>query len=211
MDILVIIFAPAAVIGFVPVLLAILVAVFLLNRVEFASGFTSVFHSVLNVAGILITPIAALNLYVKSRRRKLPATLLTTLCFLMLQCVFLFMINYAGLIDGSTSNPALDSLLGYTIGWVPMLLYAIILGLGVRSGRCNGSDSLDLFHSVGFAFVFTITLSEWAAFFTSEVYTALFDIIYWSVMVVIFSLLVNFLLYAIVRAIFRLFANPRNL
>lgn len=164
----------------------------------------------MNIIGILICPIASLKLYVASRRRKLPATLLTTLCFLLLQCVFLFMVNYADKIDGLTSNTWLDSLFGFTIGWTPLLLYAIILGFGVRSGSCNDSDSDDLFHSVGFAFVFAITFSEWAAVLIGEGYTNLMDIIFWGVAFFVFILLVNFLMYAIVRGFYRLFSNARS-
>lgn len=205
-----IILAPAAAVAFIPVLLTILAAVGIISTVEFSANYVQVFHSIMNIIGILICPIASLKLYVASRRRKLPATLLTTLCFLLLQCVFLFMVNYADKIDGLTSNTWLDSLFGFTIGWTPLLLYAIILGLGVRSGRCNDSDSDDLFHSVGFAFVFAITFSEWAAVLIGEGYTNLMDIIFWGVAFFVFILLVNFLMYAIVRGFYRLFSNARS-
>lgn len=205
-----IILAPAAAVAFIPVLLTILAAVGIISTVEFSANYVQVFHSIMNIIGILICPIASLKLYVASRRRKLPATLLTTLCFLLLQCVFLFMVNYADKIDGLTSNTWLDSLFGFTIGWTPLLLYAIILGFGVRSGSCNDSDSDDLFHSVGFAFVFAITFSEWAAVLIGEGYTNLMDIIFWGVAFFVFILLVNFLMYAIVRGFYRLFSNARS-
>lgn len=205
-----VILAPAAAIGFIPVLLMILAAVGIVSTVEFSANYVQVFQSVMNIAGILICPIASLKLYVASRKRKLPATLLTTLCFLLLQCVFLFMVNFGGMIDGLTSNTWFDSLFGFTIGWAPLLLYAIILGLGVRSGRCAGSASDDLFRSVGLTFVFIITISEWASALIGEGYTNLMDLIFWGVAFFVFILLINFIMYAIVRGLYRLFSNARN-
>lgn len=202
--------APAAAIGFIPVFLMILAAVGIISTVEFSANYVQVFQSIMNIAGILICPIASLKLYVASRRRKLPATLLTTLCFLLLQCVFLFMVNYGGMIDGLTSNTWFDSLFGFTIGWAPLLLYAIILGLGVRSGRCSGPDSDELFRSVGLAFVFTITISEWAGALIGEGYTNLMDLIFWGIAFFVFILIVNFIMYAIVRGFYRLFSNARR-
>lgn len=207
---IVILLAPAAAIGFIPVFLMILAAVGIVSTVEFSANYVQVFQSIMNIAGILICPIASLKLYLKSRREKLPATLLTTLCFLLLQCVFLFMVNYAYKIDGLTSNTWLDSLFGFTIGWAPLLLYAIILGLSVRSNRCDGSDSDELFRSVGLTFVFTITISEWAGALIGEGYTNLMDLIFWGVAFFVFILLINFIMYAIVRGFYRLFSNARN-
>jgi len=204
------ILAPAAAIGFIPVLFTILAAIGIVSTVEFSSNYIQVFQSIMNIAGILICPIASLKLYVASRRRKLPATLLTTLCFLLLQCVFLFMVNYGSMINGITSNTWFDSLFGFTIGWAPLLLYAIILGFGVRSGKCAGSASDELFRSVGLAFVFTITISEWAGALIGEGYTNLMDLIFWGVAFFVFILLVNFIMYAIVRGFYRLFSNARN-
>lgn len=207
---IIILLAPAAAVGFIPVFLMILAAVGILTGVEFSADYVQIFKSIMNVAGILICPIASLKLFVESRRRKLPATLLTTLCFLLLQCVFLFMVNFGGMIDGLTSNTWFDSLFGYTIGWAPLLLYAIILGLGVRSGRCSGSDSDELFRTVGLTFVFTITISEWAGALIGEGYTNLMDIIFWGIAFFVFILLINFIMYAIVLGFYKLFSNARN-
>lgn len=188
----------------------ILAAVGTIVSVEFSADYINLFRSIMNIIGILICPIASLKLYAVSRKRKLPATLLTTLCFLLLQCVLLFMVNYSGMIDGLTSNTWFDSLFGFTIGWAPMLLYVIILGSGVRSGKCNGSDSDELFHSTGLTFVFTISISEWADTLIGEGYINLMDLLFFGVIFFVFIILVNFLMYAIVRGVFRLLANYRK-
>lgn len=205
-----VIFAPAAAIAFIPVFLMILAAVGVVSTVEFSTNYVHVFQSFMNIVGILICPIASLKLFVASRKRKLPATLLSTLCFLLLQGVFLFMVNYGGMIDGITSNTWFDSLFGFTIGWAPLLLYAIILGLGVRSGRCEGFGSDELFRSVGLTFVFAITISEWAGTLIGHGYTNLMDLVFWGVAFFVFILLINFIMYAIVWGFYRLFSNARN-
>ena len=211
MDLIVVILAPATVYASVPLFVTIMLSIALIigqiNSVEFTAGYSDLFHSIMNIAGILICPIASLRIYVKSRKKKLPATLLTTLCFLLLQVIFLFMLNRAELIDGVTSNPMMDSLIGYTIGWTPMVLYAIILGLGARSNRCNFEESAVLFRSVGLSFVLVVAISQWAASFVGEVYTALFEIIFWNLSVFILALIVNYMMFLLVRGIYRIFAG----